>query len=264
MRKVVKNFLDHWLGVKETWRGKKIFLFLDYDGTLTPIVDHPSQAVLAPETLWVLDRLSRNDRCRVAIVSGRSLVDLKAKVGLERIIYVGNHGFELSGPGIQFENKNFLQSRAIFNRIIEELDETLKAMPGVFIEDKNITISIHVRNLEAGEKSLFREILFKKIKPYTQRKDISMREGKEVYELRPPIGWDKGKAVCWLLRGGDPSATVSLYIGDDRTDEDAFKVLKDKSVTICVGPSVSAVAQYYLDHSRDVIALLMEIDATIR
>jgi len=257
-------FFQHWPHIKENWEGKDVLLFLDYDGTLTPIVEHPSLAVLSPEVTSLLNRLNMNDRCRVTIVSGRSLEDLMPRVGLKKLTYVGNHGFEILGPDIRFENSCFFQTRNIYNRIIEGLQETLAAMPDAFIEDKRITVSIHVRRLSPEKKPLFKKVLYKLIMPYVESKDIYLREGKEVYELRPPVAWDKGAAVLWLLKNYRKQSTVSIYIGDDQTDEDAFKALKDQSVTIKVGSSLSTAAQYWLGSPNEVAILLAEIESLLR
>lgn len=258
MYKDVNNFFDHWPRIKETLKEKEIFLFLDYDGTLAPLVDHPMHAVMPPDTKKILYRLSRNKHCHVAIVSGRALNDLKERIGLENIIYVGNHGFEISGPNICFENNDFSQSRKIFDYIIEELREVLTSMPAVFIEDKEITLSIHVRRLEADMKPVFEKSLHKIIGPYVHLKNIHLYEGKEVYELRPMIEWDKGKASLWLLKERAAHRMVYIYIGDDRTDEDAFNALKDSAITIRVGGGQTA-AHYYLDSPDDVQMLLAKI-----
>lgn len=257
MRESVKDFFEQWSGIKEMLTGKDISLFLDYDGTLTPIQETPSQAILAPEVKSILDRLRRSERCHLTIVSGRALSDLRQMVGLKKIIYVGNHGFEMCGPNIDWENGHFPKSRQIFGKILGQLRETLAAMPEVLIEDKRITLSIHVRKLEADKKPLFKKILYRIVVPYVRSKEVCLREGKEVYELRPPVAWDKGKAVLWLLQEYRRSA-VPIYIGDDHTDEDAFVALKDIAITIHVGYGQTA-AQYSLKDTAQVKTLLTEI-----
>jgi alpha,alpha-trehalase len=254
----INNFLDHWPRIKKTLKGKNIFLFLDYDGTLTPIVDHPARAVLAPETKAILERLNRSGHCRVVIVSGRALLDLKEKVEIRKMTYIGNHGFEILGPGIHFESGYFTQTRKIFDKIIEELRKTLITMPEVLIEDKRITLSIHVRRLDKRKKPLLKRTLFKIIEPYVRLKEIYLREGKEVYELRPPVKWDKGKAVLWFLKDCDKPSKIPIYIGDDQTDEDAFVALKDIAITVHVGEGQSA-AQYFIESPGQVKVLLEEI-----
>lgn len=258
MHKDAIHFFDHWSRIKETLKGRELFLFLDYDGTLTPIVEDPAQAVLAPDTKTVLDGLSRNEDCHVIVISGRSLSDLQEKVGLKKVIYVGNHGFEISGPQVRFENSCFPQFRKIFHRILEELKPELTAMPEIFIEDKRITASIHVRRLDPARKPLFKRTLQKITRPYVQSKEIMLREGKEVYELRPAAEWDKGRAALWLIKDRDPERTVSIYIGDDQTDEDAFLALKDSALTIHVGDGRTA-AKYFLENPDQVKTLLAEI-----
>src|SRR3989338_10277252 len=100
---VLRHLFDFWEPLKADLRGRAIFVFLDYDGTLTPIVATPEKAVLSPENKILLQRLAASARCRVAIVSGRALKDIQERVGLKNVIYVGNHGFEIAGPEIDFK-----------------------------------------------------------------------------------------------------------------------------------------------------------------
>ncbi|MBL8012557.1 MAG: trehalose-phosphatase [Candidatus Omnitrophica bacterium] len=266
MREKVKDFFEQWSHIKETLKGKDLFLFLDYDGTLTPIVETPAEAVLAPEVKAMLDRLRNSEHCHLTIVSGRALSDLRQRVGLKKIIYVGNHGFEVYGPDINWKNGYFPKSRQVFSQILDKLSKTLASMPEVLIEDKRITLSLHVRRLEADKKPLFKKSLYKTVMPYVRLKDIHLREGKEVYELRPPVAWDKGKAVLWLLQGFHDKSVLPIYIGDDQTDEDAFIALKDIALTIHVGNG-ETTAQYSLKDTTQVklfLAKILEVQAAER
>jgi len=255
-----KNFLAQLELFKESLKDKYILLFLDYDGTLAPIVGVPQEADAGEEMKQLLKGLSQTPHCQVAIVTGRALSDIKARVGLENIIYVANHGFEISGASVQLENTTFPTCRIIFDHIIAELQKHSSALPGLLIEDKGVTLSIHYRLVEKEKQAGVEKEILKVTHPYQKLKEISLRKGKKVCEIRPPTDWDKGKAVQWLLKEHRVAlhnkTAIALYIGDDETDEDAFTALHDQAITIRVGRLRGSKAQYYLDNVDQVRELL--------
>jgi trehalose-phosphatase len=242
---------------------KNVLLFLDYDGTLAPIVETPEKAEIDQKTKKLLENLSALSDCQIAIVSGRAMNDIKKRINLKKIIYVGNHGFEILGPNICFENSHFPQSRKIFQRILKTLRSGLQDVKGVIFEDKGATLSVHYRLVEDKQIKFFEKVFQKTLKTYAADKELRVRKGKKVYEIRPPIDWDKGKAVLWLLKENrnflENEKAVAIYIGDDETDEDAFDVLKEKALTIRVGKSESSKAKYYLEDVEEVKELLKKI-----
>lgn len=254
-QRLLRDQLDLILG------GKQLFLFLDFDGTLAPIVETPDKAELPDGIRDLLGELSHH--CQVAIVSGRSLADIQNRVGLETVICVGNHGFEISGPGVQFDNQCFPDCRPVYQEIIHQVQGLVDEVPGIFIEDKGETISIHYRTVPEKQQARFERIFGKIVKPYLQTKVIDIRRGKKVYEVRPPVEWDKGQAVQWLLREHRVAlhnkTAVALYVGDDETDEDAFEVLQNTGVTVRVGFKRNSKAQYFVDDIAQVKELLTNI-----
>lgn len=244
-------------------RADSVLLCLDYDGTLTPIVDKPEWAKLSPETRGLLDRISRKPRFRVAVVSGRSLADVRGLVGLNNIIYAGNHGLELEGPSIRYLHPEAEAARSVLENIAGRLREELNGIAGLQVEDKKLTLSIHFRRVP--EK--FLDKLFRIIENITRdaekRGVIAVTGGKKVIEIRPPADWDKGKIVRRLqteLTGGEPGKILAIYLGDDRTDEDAFRAIHDEGVTVRVGgPDPGSRARYYLDDPGQVLELLKKL-----
>src|SRR3989304_7268611 len=117
----MEYLFSHWDRLKDRLTDKFVFLFLDYDGTLTPIVETPSKAVISKEREDLLNKLSTNPRCGVAIISGRSISDIKALVGLKNIIYAGNHGLEIEGPKIRFETRVSQRMRSVIHNIAKDL-----------------------------------------------------------------------------------------------------------------------------------------------
>lgn len=202
--------------------GRRPAVFLDYDGTLSPIVARPELATLSAETREVVRRLA--ERYPVAILSGRGREDVASRVGLEHIAYAGSHGYDIAGPGFRYEVGEGIPER--IESAAEILRRELAGLEGVLVEPKRFAISIHFR--------LAREEDLPRIEQVVDRVEaahpgLRKGHGKKLFELRPDLDWDKGKALLWLLdaMGLDREQTVPLYAGDDITDEDAFRVLQD-------------------------------------
>ena len=259
----MEYLFSHFEKLKNRLSGKFVLLFLDYDGTLTPIVETPDKAVISQNTKDLLNELSTSPRCRVAIISGRSLSDIKGLVGLKDIIYAGNHGLEIEGPKIKFESQVSPRLKSIIRHIYEDMVSKLSKIKGVLIEDKGLTISVHYRLVEKKDIQEFLSIFTEVTDTYIVRDKVKINSGKKVYEIRPPVIWDKGKVVLWLLArqqflvGEDK--IFPIYIGDDVTDEDAFRVLKNKGLTLFVGKPNISEAQYYLENTEEVIEFMKRI-----
>ena len=237
---------------------RKILLLFDYDGTLTPIVSRPSEAILSKETRRLLIDLSKNENFNIGIVSGRRLSEVRNLVKIKGIYYAGNHGLEIKGPNTQFLHPSCIRFKSYITKIRKALQEKLGYIKGVIIEDKGLSLSLHYRLVD--QKNIIKiKNIFKKIStPYLNKKEIKITKGKKVLELRPPIDWDKGKAVKLIEKLAQRiTNSLTIYIGDDRTDEDAFRVLEKKGVSIFVGKSkTKSSAKYYLKNSLDVQNLL--------
>jgi trehalose 6-phosphate phosphatase len=256
----LKNLLELWDGIAQAWMDKSIILFLDYDGTLTPIAQSPSQAVLSEENKELIERLVKIPFFQVVIISGRSLADIKQMVGLEGILYIGNHGWEIDGSSMHFESLISVQVSSVMKRIKYELITQLSDIPGAYVEDKGVTLSVHYRLVGRDKEFLVRRIFEHICLPYSRQNMIKVNSGKKVLELRPPVEWDKGKAVSWLLRKQEilkgKGNVLPVYIGDDSTDEDAFRALKNKGISVFVGNSKHSAAQYSLAGTQEVTDLL--------
>ena len=249
--------------LKDSLKDKFIFLFLDYDGTLTPIVQSPDKAVISGKTREILMRLSKNPHCRVAIISGRALKDIKNKIGLEGIIYAGNHGLEIDGPKIKFKTPVSSGHMTILKKIKTILKKKLSKIRGAIIEDKGLTLSVHYRLVDTKDTWLVKTIYHETLVHYIVSNKVKIRPGKKVLEIRPPLEWDKGKIVLWLLArrkfilNGEPY--VPIYIGDDITDEDVFRALKNTGLTVFVGDPENSHAKCYLRNTQEVTEFLEQI-----
>lgn len=195
-------------------------VFYDFDGTLSDIVNDPDAACLVDGAAEALRQLAA--RCPVAILSGRDLADVTARIGLPGIWYAGSHGFELTAPdGTHHQNDAAAAAIPVLERAAAELRDQLGSIPGVLVEHKRFGVAVHYRNAardRVGEVAAA-------VRAAGRRDELRVTTGREVIELRPDMDWDKGKTLCWVmehLRESSPHALVPIYVGDDITDEDAF------------------------------------------
>ena len=259
----MQYLFDAWDSVNRRLKSVDHILFLsDYDGTLTPIVDKPESADLHQETRKLLRTLAKNRRYTVGIVSGRALADLKSKVDLEGIIYAGNHGLEIEGFGSSFFEPIAEEMRPFLKMLNQVLSATLRGIKGVFVEDKGLTVSVHYRLVDDTEEGRVKDTVRKVTDLLHVMGKIRITQGKKVYEIRPPVDWDKGKAIAWLIakfrESTGKGGALPIYLGDDLTDEDGFKVIeKKKGISIFVGgENFQSVAPYFLKSPEEVTELL--------
>lgn len=239
-------------------RAGHVLLLCDYDGTLTPIVDRPELANFPERTRQLLQALARNRRFTVGIISGRALSDLKHRVGIGGIIYAGNHGLEIEGPGISLVNPVAQELRPVFRLMHQVLSKALATVRGAFVEDKGLTLSVHYRLVEEDKSAEVKSIFERVVATARSLGKVKITSGKKVYEVRPAVDWDKGKAIAVLLdRYGPRKARrelLAIFLGDDLTDEEGFKVInRQGGISIFVGEETSkSAAQYYLKSPAEV------------
>jgi len=236
------------------------FLFLDYDGTLTPIVKRPGMAQLSRARRELLKKLAASPHFTVAVVSGRMLSDVAKKVGIKSAYYVGNHGFEISGPKLKFLHPKARAAKPILRRIKKELLRRLKGVKGIIVEDKVLTLSLHYRLVRQRDLAKVKTTFHTLTRPHLKKKKIRMTSGKKVFEIRPNARWDKGRAVLWLLKKRVKGRKVTpVYIGDDTTDEDAFRALGKRGITIHVGRGKKTLARRRLNDVKGVYRFLSRL-----
>lgn len=208
-----------------------ILLMLDFDGTLAPIRPRPEMAKLSANTLNLLDRLGRSPDIIMAIISGRKLVELKKLVPIPGIYYAGCHGLEISGPGIKFTHPRAKAAMPDLRALLKDLKKLKSKIPGVLIEDKGLSVAIHFRNAAQENISILKERIAGRATKYPR---LLCQSGRKVYDFRPDVGWDKGEAVKLLVKKLYHKRPFPVYIGDDTTDEDAFRALRGIGLTILV------------------------------
>jgi trehalose 6-phosphate phosphatase len=234
-------------------QARRVLVMLDYDGTLTPIVAHPDSAVPTVEVKSLLGALAARPGVVLAILSGRALKDVRARVGVGGLIYAGNHGLEIDGPGIHFIEPSAAASVSALRALTDELEVVLANIPGVFVENKYLSASVHVRQVPEHRRGEVRRALDALLEP--QDGCFRLTTGHAVFEIRPQAPWNKGTAALWIRDHCAAEASVIFVVGDDRTDEDAFRALPD-AVTVKVGDDTDTAARYRLTSPAEVTAFL--------
>lgn len=243
---------------KKIFNSKKIFLLLDYDGTVIPIKKHPLLAVPPKQTKYLLSNLMKHPNIFVGIITGRSLKDIRSLIGIKNLCFAANHGFE-----IYYKKQKWIHPDAKIivpklKQILADLNWELKAVEGTYIENKGLTISVHYRNV----KPKYIPFIKKTLKNVTSLHDSSLKltSGKKVFEIRPNIEWNKGQAIIKILKlQRAMGKSIIIFIGDDKTDEDAFRLLPPSSITVRVGRSKSTHAKYFVRSTLEVHQLIKEI-----
>jgi trehalose-phosphatase len=243
--------------------GGSLLLLSDYDGTLTPIVSDPEQARLDPVARDDLAALARASRVRVGILSGRVLDDLRARVGVPEIIYAGCHGLEAQGPGIAFSHPQAEARRGTMEALARSLSHRLAAVEGARVEPKGLTVAVHYRNVPKGSVGRVQSHIEQVMCEHGGT--FKVLKGKKVTEVLPHVNWNKGKCALWIrdrVLSALPWPITMLYMGDDKTDELAFKALSEKVITVRVGPGRGrSAAACRLANVTDVHRLLSALAA---
>ncbi len=241
----------NWSEVQDLMFGKTLALFLDFDGTLTPVHDRPELANLSESMRSRLQRLSAITE--VAIVTGRDRDDVQEKIDLEDLIYVGCHGFDVGAPYLSLLPE-FVHSvgTSELKKLSTDINELVGAVSGIIIKRKKWAIAIHYREVPNIEVNLLESSIMSLVASYTK---FSARIGKKVIEITPNVDWNKGQAVTWLVNIFEEKegSIMPIYVGDDVTDEDAFCSINGHGISIVVssGDKESA-AMYRVEDSEEV------------
>ncbi|MDE3119318.1 MAG: trehalose-phosphatase [Nitrospirota bacterium] len=211
----------------------RLLLFLDYDGTLTPIVRRPDEARLTGSVRRLLRLLVRS--MPVVVVSGRALADLQRRVLVPELRYVACHGLLYKEPGAAVRWLGRRVSRKEVRRWARALEMAAMEIPGALVEDKGLSVALHDRTVGRTDRGRLRRRALRALAPWIRRGAVTLVRGKCVLEVRPAGSWNKGAAVARLLKEGWARRRLPVYFGDDRTDFDAFRVLRGSGVAVRVG-----------------------------
>ncbi len=257
------HLLNIWPSIRARLRdAHRVLLLFDYDGTLTPIVPRPKDALLSIEVQTLLQALASRPSYVVGIVSGRSLADLKAVANIPGLIHAGNHGMEIRGPGLDFVHPGAESARKVLDRTESVLAAELAYIPGAFVEHKGLTLTVHYRAVAREHVARIEPVVTAATSLHVESGLLRLTRGKMVVEVRPAVPWDKGKAIE-KIRYECGDHPLPVYFGDDRTDEDGFRVVQSMGgIAVFVGESrQGTVALHQLESPVEVeqtLGLLLE------
>ena len=249
--------LDHDKDLVSPSDGRTPALFLDYDGTLTPIQDRPEKAVLSSSTRQLLERLATQHT--VVIVSGRDRLDVERLVGIPDLLYVGSHGFDVMGhmkDGRRVSHQIGEDHLPALGAAEQDLIAALTCITGVQIERKRFSLAAHYRMVPQNEEDALKEAF---AAVASRHPKLRQSVGKKVMEMQPNIDWNKGQAVRLILERMDPGGlrVLPIYVGDDVTDEDAFFALRDQGAGIVVRTNARPThSRYQLRDTQEVVRFL--------
>ena len=235
-------------------------ILLDYDGTLTPIAARPELATLSPEARELLRQLE--GVCTVGIITGRDMATIRELIGVDGLAYASDHGFDVMLPDGHRETVTGAEPyRAVAEDLGDAARAALAAIEGVVVEVKPFSVAVHYRLAASEDVGAVKAAVDVLLGRFPQFRN---KPGKKVFELRPDMDWHKGSALLAIIEalGVDPDRT--LFIGDDVTDEDAFRALGDRGTTILVAevPRPSA-ARFRLHDTAEVSRLLAALYARL-
>jgi trehalose 6-phosphate phosphatase len=227
-------------------------IFLDFDGTLVNIERRPHQVKLLPETRSILKRMSRNERLRVVIISGRRREDIQHLIGLENVDYLGLYGWE-KGSAVHLS----LEEQIDLVRARVTLGEKLADVPGVWLEPKSLSLSVHVREARPRDKKKIQRAVRNVLRAF--QKTLRLQENIRDFEVMPRSACNKGDAVRRCLANGVKRGTLPFFFGDDYSDESAFAAASS-GIPVLVGAPRPTRAKFRLRGPAEVTEALYRLE----
>lgn len=259
-RTQIPSALTGFDDIAERLGGRRPAIFLDYDGTLTPIVEHPDLAVLGAAGRAVVQRLA--DLTPVAVISGRDTADVRDKIAVPGLVYAGSHGFDIQGLE-DGEEDRFDAYLGPLSEASDELESAVAGVEGAHVERKRFAVAVHFRQVASDIEEQHVEEAFRRVAD--EWPQLKATDGKKIFELRPDVPWDKGRALEHVLERMElEDDVVPMYLGDDVTDEDAFRVLVEEGIGIVVGTDgAPSLARYRLDGPDEALHFLDRLAAMV-
>jgi trehalose-phosphatase len=246
--------------------GRHLLLLSDFDGTLCEFHPDPAAVVLAPSRRALLETIARAPGTTIGLVSGRRLDDVRRRAGLDvPAWYAGLHGLEIEGDDVRFVHPGVARTREAIERLRVEIAGDIAGIRGTFVEDKGLSMAAHFREASHEDAARVQAIVDERSEPYVRAGALRRMRGACLIELLPDIEWHKGSAVDWILEHvarehADPAV---VYLGDDVTDEDAFRALAGRGISVAASDRVTG-ADCRLDGPAGIERLLEALAAASR
>ncbi len=239
----------------------KIVLLCDYDGTLTPIRKIPSMAVLSNTMKDLINKLKTKRCFSFGIVTGRSQKDISKLIDCRDMTIISNHGLQITKRKKVWIHPQAKRIIPLLKIIYHLLEEAVNPFGSALIENKKLTLTVHYRNVKSDLIRILKKKVFEIVRQHNRK--VKTTSGKKIIEVRPNISWNKGKAVQKILRTVNTRNNKPriLYMGDDNTDEDVFKILGKNAITVRVGQKRKSCAHYYVKNISEVQKFLEWVDS---
>nr|AHN49713.1 trehalose phosphate phosphatase [Delia antiqua] len=257
---VINSFEDFELKLPGYLNPKKTLAVLfDYDGTLAPIADNPNKTAMPIATEVILNKIAKHPKIFLAVISGRGIKDVQNRVGINGIMYAGNHGIEIEeGDGSRHDYKLPEEVQANYLKLVKELREKVEKN-NAWVEDKKVSLTYHYRDTPVDIKEAQKQVAVRIIESY----GFKANQAHEAIEAKPPVNWNKGEAALFILKhkfGENWADDIKVvFAGDDTTDEDAMKMLQGtgKSFRVSTDPEIQTFADFRLS-SQDLVSDLLK------
>lgn len=244
--------------IREHAAGQHLVVLCDFDGTLCEFHPDPAAVFLPPSIREALDAIARRPDATVGLVTGRRIDDVRTRSRLSpSVYYAGLHGLEIEIEGERFRHPDIGAERELIHRVADAILQEIQPLDGVFIEDKDVSVVAHFRDAALETQARIVEIFEQHARPHVKSGRIKIMKGSCARELLPKTDWNKGSAVTWICDrvANHHGSAWPVYIGDDLTDEDAFRVVKRTGVSVAASDRVSG-ATYRINGPAEVEALL--------
>jgi trehalose-phosphatase len=242
--------------------GRHLLLLFDFDGTLAPFHPDPDAVSLDEEVRGLLAGLALKPNSTAGIISGRRLPDLEKRLRIPGEVYVaGFHGLEIHAPGEIFMHPEAAAATSTMRAIAEAMRPHLPALPGAFIEDKVFSVALHYREATPAVRVVAQSCFMKVAREYVDSGRVRVLPGSCVVELLPGVSWHKGSALRWIRERIElvHGPTFTVYVGDDVTDEDAFRAVGPEGMTIAASDRATG-AEFSVNGPDGVKRLLHSLD----
>jgi trehalose 6-phosphate phosphatase len=228
-------------------RGTSLALLFDYDGTLVPIVEHPSMAVLSKETRYRLEQLALIPSIFIGVLSGRAIDDLRVRVGVAGAYYAGTSGLEVSFGRSSIVQPERARALPLVAAALPPLRHALAGYTGAWVEQKLLGLAVHYRKVTPGRIDALRADVADVMGSLSGLKVV---DSAMAIEITPDLGWTKGTALRMIVEHVRGAAVLPLYAGDDANDTDALLAAADLGgVAVGIGPHAPPAARYRLPDS---------------
>jgi len=231
-------------------RAKKLLLLFDFDGTLAPIAPKPWMAKMNADWHARLARMQRQSNITIGIVTGRTMSSIRARAKIPGMIYAAVHGCEIA-KGKRLLHSAGKENKKPLKQLARELKLALHGIKGAQIEFKDFSVAVHYRHATPASRRTIKRRTHAVAKPWLSPYGWKITQGKMFLEVCPKL-WHKGYSVNWIWKHLAKGA-LPCYIGDDTTDEDGFRALGSRGITIRIGKKKNSAAQYYVRNIDELI-----------